>query len=310
MKKNVFKVGVASLAVTAAIASTAVTDVFAAKPTQTQNIEWNNKIVERVLEQLNLIQEKNGFKYSPLLSTEQFKLLIEGKFASIGKITLPVEKPATKPVVTKPTPEVTKPAEKPVTTPEVTKPAEKPVTTPEVTKPVEKPVTTPEVTKPAEKPVTTPEVTKPAETPVTTPEQKPVVTEEKTEQTENSQFSAEQQEVLALVNKERTSRGLKALVLDAAVSKVATEKARDMQDNNYFSHQSPTYGSPFDMLTQFGVKYTYAGENIAYGQRSPEEVMTAWMNSTGHRENILNANYTKLGVGYVGNKWVQMFIAN
>ena len=271
MKKNVFKVGVASLAVTAAIASTAVTDVFAAKPTQTQNIEWNNKIVERVLEQLNLIQEKNGFKYSPLLSTEQFKLLIEGKFASIGKITLPVEKPATKPVVTKPTPEVTKPAEKPVTTPEVTKPAE---------------------------------------TPVTTPEQKPVVTEEKTEQTENSQFSAEQQEVLALVNKERTSRGLKALVLDAAVSKVATEKARDMQDNNYFSHQSPTYGSPFDMLTQFGVKYTYAGENIAYGQRSPEEVMTAWMNSTGHRENILNANYTKLGVGYVGNKWVQMFIAN
>ncbi|MNH43142.1 Cysteine-rich secretory protein family protein [compost metagenome] len=81
-----------------------------------------------------------------------------------------------------------------------------------------------------------------------------------------------------------------------------------MDVNNYFSHTSPTYGSPFDMMRSFGVKYSYAGENIASGQRTPQEVMTAWMNSAGHRANILNGNFTKIGVGYVNGEWVQMFI--
>ena len=83
-----------------------------------------------------------------------------------------------------------------------------------------------------------------------------------------------------------------------------------MVDQNYFSHTSPTYGTPFQMLTSFGVSYRTAGENIAYGQRTPREVVTAWMNSPGHRANILNASYTQIGVGYVasGNYWTQLFI--
>ena len=117
-----------------------------------------------------------------------------------------------------------------------------------------------------------------------------------------------QQEILSLVNKERAAAGLSALELDTKLNEVATEKARDMAVNNYFSHTSPTYGSPFDMLSEFGVSYRTAGENIAYGQTSEEQVMNDWMNSPGHRANILNANYTKLGVGYVQGKWVQLFI--
>lgn len=83
-----------------------------------------------------------------------------------------------------------------------------------------------------------------------------------------------------------------------------------MQQQNYFSHTSPTYGSPFDMMRDFGITYRSAGENIAKGQTSPEEVVQAWMNSQGHRENILNANFTHIGVGYEqnGNHWTQMFI--
>ena len=83
-----------------------------------------------------------------------------------------------------------------------------------------------------------------------------------------------------------------------------------MKDNNYFDHNSPTYGSPFDMMKQFGISYTSAGENIAQGQQTPEEVVEAWMNSQGHRENIMNASFTHIGVGYVesGNYWTQQFI--
>ncbi len=81
-----------------------------------------------------------------------------------------------------------------------------------------------------------------------------------------------------------------------------------MDVNGYFSHTSPTYGSPFDMMRSYGVTYRYAGENIASGQRTAAQVMNDWMNSSGHRANILNQNFTKIGVGYVNGKWVQMFI--
>jgi uncharacterized YkwD family protein len=114
-------------------------------------------------------------------------------------------------------------------------------------------------------------------------------------------------QVVSLVNQERAKAGLSALKSDALLTKVATEKARDMDVNNYFSHTSPTYGSPFDMMRSYGVTYSYAGENIASGQRTPQEVMTAWMNSAGHRANILSANFTKIGVGYVNGEWVQEF---
>lgn len=119
--------------------------------------------------------------------------------------------------------------------------------------------------------------------------------------------------VLKLVNAERSKQGLQPLTLSEKLTNIAYTKAKDMADKGYFSHQSPTYGSPFDMLKQFGVSYSYAGENIAAGQKTAEEVMNSWMNSSGHKANILNKNYTQLGVGFYrggeyGTEWVQMFI--
>lgn len=116
--------------------------------------------------------------------------------------------------------------------------------------------------------------------------------------------------VVELTNVERAKQGLPALQMDNALSKVAKMKSQDIQDKNYFDHNSPTYGSPFDMMRQFGISYRSAGENIAKGQRTPEEVVNAWMNSEGHRKNILG-NYTHIGVGYIssGNVWTQMFIS-
>ncbi|MGE5552273.1 MAG: CAP domain-containing protein [Bacteroidota bacterium] len=115
------------------------------------------------------------------------------------------------------------------------------------------------------------------------------------------------QEVVRLTNQERAKAGLGALADDQALAAVAQEKARDMRDNGYFSHTSPTYGSPFDMMRKFGIGYSYAAENIAKGYRSPAEVVAGWMSSAGHRANILNANLTHLGVGVAGDVWVQMF---
>ncbi|MDQ0169217.1 CAP domain-containing protein [Paenibacillus tundrae] len=115
-------------------------------------------------------------------------------------------------------------------------------------------------------------------------------------------------QVVKLVNAERAKAGLNALTSDALLDKVAVAKAKDMSDNNYFAHQSPTYGSPFDMMKQFGVTYSYAGENIAQGQKTPQEVVTAWMNSEGHRANILNKNFTQIGVGYYNGYWAQEFV--
>ncbi len=116
-------------------------------------------------------------------------------------------------------------------------------------------------------------------------------------------------EVVHLVNVERSKAGLSALSENWELSRVAQYKAEDMKKNNYFSHESPVYGTPFEMMKNFGISYRYAAENIAMGQRTPESVVKAWMNSSGHRKNILNKNYTKIGIGYVksGNYWVQMF---
>ncbi|MDT9024523.1 CAP domain-containing protein [Rossellomorea yichunensis] len=127
---------------------------------------------------------------------------------------------------------------------------------------------------------------------------------------ETGQLSQYEQKVVELTNQERAKQGLPALKVDTELSKVAREKSRDMQANNYFSHDSPTYGSPFDMMKQFGIEYSSAGENIAMGQPTPEEVVQAWMDSDGHRKNILSSNYTHIGVGHVenGNYWTQQFI--
>lgn len=121
-------------------------------------------------------------------------------------------------------------------------------------------------------------------------------------------------QVVQLTNQERAKYGLKPLVADWELARVARYKSVDMRDRNYFSHTSPTYGSPFDMMKNFGISYRSAGENIAAGQRTPQEVVTAWMNSEGHRKNILSSGYTHIGVGYAqgGSKqhyWTQMFIS-
>ena len=126
-------------------------------------------------------------------------------------------------------------------------------------------------------------------------------------------FSKEQVEVLNLVNKERKANGLKTLTLNKELSNVANIKSRDMIEKGYFDHTSPTYGSPFDMMKKFNISYNTAGENIAMGQKTPSEVMNSWMNSSGHRANILNSTYTELGVGIQKDSngtiyWTQMFI--
>jgi uncharacterized YkwD family protein len=129
---------------------------------------------------------------------------------------------------------------------------------------------------------------------------------------EQSAPSEQAEAVLKLVNAERAKAGLKALKMSEELRSIANLKSRDMGEKGYFDHNSPTYGSPFQMLQDFGVHYRAAGENIAAGQKTPEEVMNSWMNSSGHRANILNANFDTLGVGiYNGGKygiyWTQLF---
>ena len=119
-----------------------------------------------------------------------------------------------------------------------------------------------------------------------------------------------EQEVVRLVNAERAKHGLAALTEDWELSRVARYKSQDMHDNRYFAHNSPTYGTPFRMIRAFGLSYRTAGENIAMGYAAPAAVVAGWMNSEGHRANILSSSYTKIGVGYVadGHYWTQQFI--
>ena len=117
-------------------------------------------------------------------------------------------------------------------------------------------------------------------------------------------------EVIRLVNEIRESNGLKPLTANWELSRIARYKSEYMSGNRYFSHTSPVYGTPFEMIRAFGLSYRSAGENIAYGYGTPAAVVNGWMNSSGHRANILNASYTQIGVGYCanGNYWTQMFI--
>jgi uncharacterized YkwD family protein/spore coat assembly protein SafA len=122
---------------------------------------------------------------------------------------------------------------------------------------------------------------------------------------------AYEREVVRLVNEERAKRGLDELIYDWELSRVARYKSLDMNEKKYFSHTSPTYGSPFQMMKSFGIKYKSAAENIARGQADAAAVVKAWMNSSGHRANILNASFTHIGVGFAfdGRYWTQMFIS-
>ena len=124
---------------------------------------------------------------------------------------------------------------------------------------------------------------------------------------------AQENEVVRLVNVERSKLGLMLVTQNWELSRVARYKSEDMLSHNYFAHQSPTYGSPFVMMENFGIHFSAAGENIAMGQRTPAEVMNAWMNSPGHRANILSPSYDQIGVGLAKNSngspyWTQQFI--
>ena len=144
----------------------------------------------------------------------------------------------------------------------------------------------------------------PGETPDETPDQAPGADIEK--------LSYEQQ-VLALVNQERAKQGLSALSWSDELTAVARAHSKDMAARGFFSHTNPDGQSPFDRMKAAGISYRTAGENIAAGQRTPQEVVNAWMNSEGHRANILNASYTRLGVGYASGSgaystyWTQCF---
>lgn len=122
-----------------------------------------------------------------------------------------------------------------------------------------------------------------------------------------------ERQIVNLVNVERAKEGLNPLKFSDELSEVADIKAADMRDADYFDHTSPNYGSPFEMMKSFGIDYSGAGENIAMGYPTPEAVMNGWMNSQGHKENILRDWFEEIGIGYVTDErgytyWVQMFI--
>jgi len=148
-----------------------------------------------------------------------------------------------------------------------------------------------------QQPAPQPEPTKPAPQPTPAP---------------TAGLSADEQQMVNLVNKERTAKGLEPLKVDMQLVKLARMKSQDMIDNDYFSHTSPTYGSPFDMMKNNGVTYKAAGENLA-GASSVTTAHNNLMNSDGHRKNILSSNYTHIGIGIVnggpyGKMYTQLFI--
>ena len=144
---------------------------------------------------------------------------------------------------------------------------------------------------------------------------KPVVEETTVEVTskpvENNQDKSYAEQVVDLVNQERVKAGLKKVTLDKNIEAAALIRAKEIEVS--FSHTRPNGSSFSTVLKENGIGYRGAGENIAWGQTSPEAVMNAWMNSEGHRANILNASFTKIGVGYYQNSagrkyWVQLFV--
>ncbi len=159
---------------------------------------------------------------------------------------------------------------------------------------------------PAPDPVPDPDPTPPVQPKPPAPEPTPPAP------SEDLIISAEELQMWELVNAERTSRGLRALKIHTGLVELARLKSQDMITNNYFSHQSPTYGSPFDMMGRAGISYRFAGENLA-GSSTVERAHRALMNSPGHRANILNPNFTHIGIGIIdgggyGKMFTQMFI--
>ena len=206
------------------------------------------------------------------------------------------------------TPEETPDIEQPEETPDVEQPEETPdIEQPEETPDVEQPEETPDVEQPEETPDNPPQLpddNRPEETPDNTPEQTP---EEDNDSAQGDYAS----QVVALVNAERAKYGLSALKVDSRVQQAAQVRAKETVQS--FSHTRPNGSSFSTALTEAGVSYIRSGENIAYGQSTPQQVVQAWMNSSGHRANILNESFTTIGVGYTVSGgtayWAQLFTA-
>jgi len=116
-------------------------------------------------------------------------------------------------------------------------------------------------------------------------------------------LSAQEQQAAALINRYRQQAGVSSVKLSASLSQQARVKSRDMKNNRYFSHTSPTYGSSFSLMRTMGVAYESAAENIAMGYYSAEDVVIAWLNSPSHRSAMLSDRYTTIGIGYVDGYW-------
>ena len=142
--------------------------------------------------------------------------------------------------------------------------------------------------------------------------EKPAEQEEEQPQYNETDNSSYEMRVLNLVNEQRRKNGVAALTYSYELEAVGKAHSEDMLKNHYFSHNSLDGKTPFDRMRAAGISFGYAAENIAAGQQGPDEVVNSWMNSEGHRKNILNPNYKKMGVGIAyggsyGIYWTQEF---
>lgn len=143
----------------------------------------------------------------------------------------------------------------------------------------------------------TPPSSTPAPPPTTEPEPKPPVQDPPPPVSDYQPLPAEERLLLQLVNQEREARGLEPLILHTGLTETARLKSVDMIENNYYAHHSPTYGSPGDMIRAAGINFRLATENLCRGGGSMQTVLSAFMNSPGHRRQIINADYTHTGIG-------------
>lgn len=180
--------------------------------------------------------------------------------------------------------------------------------TPDVDVPSQPDTGTPDVNQPDVPDTSQPDTEEPdTNVPVTPAPENPDSPEIETPEETNLSYA---EQVVKLVNVERAKAGLPALTMQTDITSAANVRAKEIKQS--FSHTRPNGSSFNSVLKEQGVSYRGAGENIAYGQKTPEQVMEGWMNSSGHRANILNANFKNIGVGYYQdergvNYWVQLF---
>ncbi len=146
----------------------------------------------------------------------------------------------------------------------------------------------------------------------TTEEKAAVTNTEAIEEVQTSNLTSDESELLKLINLEREKNNLPNFEIDNALQNVARLKANDIVQNNYFSHTSPTYGTPFEMLKNNSIAYKTASENIA-GNSSIAGAVESWLNSDTHKENILSTNYNYTGIAVVdsiayGKVIVELFV--